>query len=205
MKNIVSVIAMNKFCKIFNLFLLLIVSTTLQAQQLKVNALRYWTATDHTRMVFDVSGSASASHQLFVLDNPARLVIDFNDTKLLKSLLQPPANHALFSRVRSSVRNKNDLRVVVDLKQAISPKSFSLDPNNKYGYRLVIDSYPKNSKVLANSSKKRIATKTVKKSVNNKARAIVVAIDAGHGGVDPGALGSKGTKEKKVVLQIAKN
>ncbi len=178
--------------------MLLTVSLVTHAQQVRVDSLRYWTAPDRTRMVFDVS--SQASHQVFLLANPARLVIDFTDAKLLKPLAQPPANHGLFTRVRSAERNKNNLRVVVDLKTAVTPKSFSLKPSKTYGHRLVVDLFSKDKKITATDAKKPLIHKTVK----NKARDIIVAIDAGHGGEDPGAHGPRGTQEKKVVYDIAK-
>ena len=70
----------------------LIISAVAQGQPLRVDSLRYWTAPDRTRMVFDVTKEATA-HQVFLLENPARLVIDFTDTQLLKPLAQPPKNH----------------------------------------------------------------------------------------------------------------
>jgi len=164
-----------------------------------VDSLRYWTAPDHTRMVFDVS--QAPSHQVFLLNNPERLVIDLNNTKLQLPLRQPPASHPLFSRVRSATRNKTDLRVVVDLKTTVTPKSFVLKPSHKYGHRLVVDLFAKGN----NKKSKQIGNKnTVTKTVKNKARDIIVAVDAGHGGEDPGAHGPRGTQEKKVVLAIAK-
>ena len=187
--------------KIICVYSLLLLSVVAQAQQIRVDSLRYWTAPDHTRMVFDVS--TPAPHQVFLLDNPARLVIDFSDTKLLKPLSQPPANHALFTRVRSAVRNKKDLRVVVDLKVAVTPKSFQLKPSKTYGHRLVVDLFAKGN-IKTTYAKKSHNRKTVTKTVKNKARDIIIAIDAGHGGDDPGAHGPKGTQEKVVVLKIAK-
>ena len=188
--------------KIITIIGLLTVSIVTQAQPLRVDSLRYWTAPDKTRMVFDVT--KEATHQVFLLENPARLVIDFTDTKLLKPLAQPPQNHNLFTRVRSAARNKTDLRVVVDLKANVNPKSFSLKPSKTKGHRLVVDLFRNGSKKLSIASKKSQRKKTVTRSVKNKARDIVIAIDAGHGGEDPGAHGPKGTQEKKVVLAIAK-
>ena len=182
---------MSKFWKIISVYVLLTVSIGAHAQQVHVDSLRYWTAPDHTRMVFDVT--TPATHQVFLLANPARLVIDFSDTKLLKPLAQPPANHRLFSRVRSAERNKTDLRVVVDLKTAVTPKSFSLRPSKTYGHRLVVDLFSKGKKTSATYSKKAKAYKAVTKTVKNKARDVIIAIDAGHGGEDPGAHGPKGS------------
>ena len=92
----------------------------------------------------------------------------------------------------------NNLRVVLDLKQAVRPKSFMLKPNSKYGHRLVIDLYGANS----STSNKPAVTKTVLDS--NGLRDIVIAIDAGHGGEDVGASGPRGHREKAVSLNIAR-
>jgi len=194
------VIGMFKFLKFIIVSVLLMLS--MQVHAVRVDSLRYWTAPDHTRMVFDVT--TPVAHQVFLLEKPARLVIDFKGAKLLKALAQPPKKHALFSRVRSGVRNNKDLRVVVDLKAAVTPKSFSLQPSKRYGHRLVVDLYNK-SKAGAKANIKTVKTvKRVTKTVRNKARDIIIAIDAGHGGEDPGAHGPKGTQEKKVVFEIAK-
>ncbi len=193
---------MSKFIKFISLWVLISSALVVHAQTGRVDSLRYWTAPDHTRMVFDLT--TPVAHQVFLLANPARLVIDFKHTKLLKALPQPPKNHALFSRVRSGVRNNKDLRVVVDLKATVSPKSFALQPNKNYGHRLVVDLFNKVKAVNTASKKSVKAAKTVTKTVKNKARDIIIAIDAGHGGEDPGAQGPRGTQEKKVVLLIAK-
>jgi len=172
------------------------------AQQITINSLRYWTAPDHTRMVFDVTDTVS--HQIFLLDNPARLVIDFSDAKLKKQLSQPPNNHALFSRVRSAQRNKKDLRVVVDLKIDVTPKSFLLNPNKTYGHRLVVDLFAKDSTAVSLFRKKENIQKRVTKTLKKQIRDIIIAIDAGHGGEDSGARGAAGTQEKKVVFDISR-
>jgi len=193
---------MFKFLRLFVVCLLLMGAVTAQAKQVRVDSLRYWSSAERTRMVFDVT--TPAVHQVFLLANPARLVIDFKDTKLLKPLAQPPKKHALFSRVRTGSRNKKDLRVVVDLKQAVTPKSFALKPAKSQGHRLVVDLFAK-KQIVANTKNKRVQSrKIVTKTIANKSRDIIVAIDAGHGGKDPGAHGPKGTQEKKVVYAIAK-
>jgi len=184
------------------LYMLLSPAMIVHAKNVQVDSLRYWTAPDHTRMVFDVT--TPVTHQVFLLANPARLVIDFKGTKLLKALSQPPKNHSLFSRVRTGVRNNKDLRVVVDLKTAVTPKSFSLQPNKDYGHRLVVDLFNKNGTKAVNHKTSVKAVNKITKTAKNKARDIVIAIDAGHGGEDPGAHGPKGTQEKKVVFAIAK-
>ena len=193
---------MFRVLKVITVFILWLAATSLvHARQVGVDAVRYWTAPDHSRMVFDVT--MPVPHQVFLLDNPARLVIDFSNTKLLKPLVQPPKNHSLLSRVRSATRNKNDLRVVVDLNTKVTPKSFTLKPSKTSGHRVVLDLFSQAGSKVA-SSKKSQSKKFVTKTVANKARDIVIAIDAGHGGEDPGARGPKGTQEKKVVFAIAK-
>ena len=182
------------FCFFLGLGLFSVVAT---AQQINVDSLRFWTAPEYTRLVFDVS--ALPAHEVFLLENPNRLVIDINNAQLSKPLTQPAANHSLFSRIRSASRKQKNLRVVIDLKFAATPKSFVLKPNNTYGHRLVVDL------VLPTAHSRVAAQQTYRHKVAAGApRDIIIAIDAGHGGEDPGARGLKGTKEKHVVLAIAK-
>jgi len=187
---------MNRFLKIIILVWLTMVSSAIFAQPLEVNSLRFWTAPDHTRMVFDVS--KPVVHQIFLLESPARLVIDFSNARLSKPLPQPPKNHPLFSRVRTGVHHKKDLRVVVDLNTAVTPKSFFLKPRKPYGNRLVVDLFDKKHSLA-------LRKKPVKavKQIKNKLRDVIIAVDAGHGGEDPGAHGRHGTQEKQVVFKIA--
>jgi len=174
--------------------LVLITSQTVFAKTVSVESLRFWTAPDHTRLVFGIS--APVDHKIFTLEKPSRIVLDLKDTKFSTSL---PAfkKHQLVSLIREGVRNKKDLRVVLDLKQLVKPKSFLLKPNKSYGHRLVVDLYPGS----LGASKKPQVVKRANSSTNKK---WVVAIDAGHGGEDPGARGKRGTREKDVVLAIAK-
>lgn len=172
-------------------------SAALFAKQINIDSMRFWTAPDYTRVVFDVSGAPEYS--VFLLEKPHRLVIDVNNVRLSKALVQPPATHTLFSRIRSASRNNKDLRVVIDLKSKVKPKSFVLKPNSAYGHRLVVDllqNIIRPGKVRENNRPTH--------TLPNKARDIVIAIDAGHGGEDPGAQGLHGVKEKVVVLAIAK-
>jgi len=208
-------LAMVKFWKNISFFVLMLCVSTTYAQRVNIEKLRYWVAPDHTRLVFDVS--SKIKHDVFVLDNPPRVVIDLKDSRLLRKLTQPPVDHSLFKAVRSARRNKEDLRIVVDLKTEVSPNSFTLQPNKKSKHRLVVDLFDKKnlSTYLAKSKskskkqkpfvrKKKQQKRVVKKTIINRNRDIVIAIDAGHGGQDPGAKGKNGTQEKKVVFQIAK-
>lgn len=196
---------MARLWKLFVFLLLLTASVSASASRVVVDSLRIWTAPDHTRMVFDVS--KPPVHKVFSLDNPARLVIDIRHARVKKPLRQPPKNHPLFSKVRSGVRNRSDLRIVLDLKTPIDSKSFALKPSHDMGNRLVVDLIPKAADMLASVGPviPEIKIKSpATKSVIKKSRDVIIAVDAGHGGEDPGARGPRGTYEKNVVFAIAK-
>ncbi len=163
------------------------------AQAVEVHDVRLWRAPDHTRIVFDLSGPAE--HKLMVLSAPDRIVLDIADTRLAADLSALPLTDTPVSQLRSGVRAGNDLRVVLDISTAVEPRSFTLKANERAGDRLVLDLYDKSSQV---SSPVR---KTVQQSAQ---RNIIVAIDAGHGGEDPGATGPRRLREKDVVLAIAR-
>ena len=184
---------MRKYWNIIWFFGFFLVSLPILAQQNQVDSLRFWTAPDYTRLVFDVS--TSPAHEVFLLKNPTRLVIDIHNARLKRKLPQPPVSHPLFSRIRSAARNGRDLRVVIDLKAPVDPKSFALKPNRTYGHRLVVD-------LFKHGRHRLLSGKKIVRSAG-KRRDIVIAIDAGHGGEDPGARGPHGTKEKRVVYAIA--
>ncbi len=181
----------------FLALLLLLSWLPLQAQTVAVSGVRLWTAPDHTRLVFDAS--AAIDHKVFSLEDPQRLVIDLQAVKLQASPPAPKAEDPLIRRIRSAERNGGqDLRVVLDLKQSVRPKSFLLKPNREYGHRLVVDLYPS---VQAAGKAAQAVTKSIDQA---RSRDVVIAIDAGHGGEDPGARGPKGTYEKNAVLAIAR-
>ncbi|MFQ5470120.1 MAG: N-acetylmuramoyl-L-alanine amidase [Gammaproteobacteria bacterium] len=180
--------------KKLSVIILFIICSIDMALAANVSGLRMWPAPDHTRLVFDIS--SPVDYKLFRLENPARLVIDIKDTRLLKKLARPGKTDKVLKNIRSARRSNNDLRVVLDLYGNSRYKSFLLDPNSEYGHRLVVDVQQ------VSSSKKKIIKKTIK--WDSHLRDIVIAIDAGHGGEDPGARGHKGTFEKNVVFQIAR-
>ena len=209
-------VAMKNYWNILFFLGLQLLCVSSYAQQINVNSLRYTTTSKQNRMMFDVT--ASPKHQVFVMDNPSRLVIDIKNAQLDRALSQPSAAHPLFARVRAGTKNDTDLRIVVDLKTPISSNNFSLSSNNKDEHRLIVDLFNKKPIVATiaedkqdtNKSKsfelKTVAAKsTAGKSIETKkANSIVIAIDAGHGGNDPGAHGPHGTEEKKVTFAIAK-
>ncbi|RLA50397.1 MAG: N-acetylmuramoyl-L-alanine amidase [Gammaproteobacteria bacterium] len=162
------------------------------AWAVEVHEVRLWRAPDHTRIVFDLTGPSA--HKLMLLDNPRRIVLDMENVSLKANLDTLKLDDTPVARIRSGVRDGDDLRVVLDISAVVNPRSFALKANDKAGDRLVLDLYDKQAKTAA-----------VKKSVKQSAmRDIIIAIDAGHGGEDPGALGPKRLREKDVVLDIAK-
>ena len=254
----------------------MLLAAGVSAEDSAIKSVRFSTAAEYTRFVFDLSSPLERS--IFLLDNPRRVVIDLKNARLSGKISQPGAAHEVFSGVRSGIRNKTDVRFVIDLKKSVKTDSFLLSPSGTYGHRLVLDLYEpggiksqnvlvKNDKRSNKQAKKIIAsirksdrrsTPVIAKSkpstvrlkkndaqvarvakVNSpakiktwvkpriavdvasarrskaktklkvtkwapKLREVIVAIDAGHGGNDPGARGPKGTREKDVVLAIAK-
>ncbi|MFB4251642.1 N-acetylmuramoyl-L-alanine amidase [Pseudomonas idahonensis] len=179
----------------------------------QVRSVRLWRAPDNTRLVFDLSGPVQ--HSVFTLTAPDRLVIDINGATLGGPLNVATANTPI-TAMRSAQRTPSDLRVVIDLKKAVTPKSFTLAPNAQYGNRLVVDLFD-NPADAAPPAAPPPAVATVPAVPVTPAgpaiklppapagkRDIIVVIDAGHGGEDPGASGSRGQHEKDVVLAIAR-
>ncbi|TGN40701.1 AMIN domain-containing protein [Marinobacter confluentis] len=161
-----------------------------------VESVRIWPAPDHTRLVLDVGDAIE--HNVFSLSGPSRLVIDLKNSSLKANFDSLDLSGSPIRRIRSAPRNGTDLRVVLDLKSDIKPRSFQLEPNQQYGHRLVVDLIEEGARKA-----RQEAQPTVTASANGK-RDIVVVIDAGHGGEDPGAIGPRGTREKDVVLSMAR-
>lgn len=167
-----------------------------QAQAARVDGIRLWAAPDNTRIVFDIDGPVD--HALFPLREPDRIVVDLKHATLSTNIPTPGADSPMLRAVRYAPRNGGDLRVVFDLTGPVRPKSFLLKPNEKYGHRLVIDLYD----AQGAAAKQKVVK--VEPHAAQGPREIVIAIDAGHGGEDPGAVGRRGTREKDVVFQIAR-
>jgi N-acetylmuramoyl-L-alanine amidase len=178
----------------------------------KVNSVRLWRAPDNTRLVFDLTGPVQ--HSVFTLSSPDRLVIDINGASLGAPLNVNSSNTPI-TAMRSAQRTPTDLRVVIDLKKAVTPKSFTLAPNAQYGNRLVVDLFDNPADAAPIPPPTNVATVApvpvtpVEPAVKLPPapagkRDIIVVIDAGHGGEDPGASGSRGQREKDVVLAIAR-
>lgn len=159
----------------------------------EVQALRVWAGPDHTRAVFDVSGPLE--YKVFTLEGPHRLVLDIPDASLAKAFASPSPVGSL-SAVRTGKLGPRGLRVVFDLVDGVRPKSFLLPPSDELGHRLVIDLHP--------VQVGRTTVRTVQEALPTSDRKVIVAIDAGHGGEDPGARGASGTWEKTITLAVAR-
>jgi N-acetylmuramoyl-L-alanine amidase len=176
--------------------LLLAFNLARAAPPVLVKDVRLWAGPDGTRLVFDLS--APAEHTLMTLQNPDRVVVDIASARVENSSRALPDGRGFVKQLRIGPQDNGDLRVVIDLASPAKPRSFAVAPNDAYGYRLVVDLAGAPASLVA-------AAPTVVKSTDDAhGRDIVIAIDAGHGGVDPGSIGKRGTHEKDVTLAIAR-
>ena len=261
----------SKIKSIFNFVfscILLFTLFTSEAYAAVVESVRLWRGPDHTRLVLDLS--APVDYEIFTLENPERLVIDIANSSRKASLAKLNLAKTPIVKIRSGIRNKKNLRIVLDLAQPTDYKHFVLGPNKKYGNRLVIDLYDRAPEVVEKApvvidkapevvekvpevvekvpevvekvpeviekapevvekapevadkiqeivdkvaededvevvdEKKPPVSRSIDDVVEESGRKIVIAVDAGHGGIDPGALGPKSIQEKHVVLQISR-
>lgn len=191
-------------------FLLCFALTSGLAQALQLSASRVWPSPDYTRITLEAA--QPVGYKSFVLANPDRLVIDLEGIEASAALdalaAQLTPDDPFISAIRAGVNRPGVMRVVLDLKTAVKPAMFQLQPLGTYGHRLVVDLYPLGATPPA-------ATQAVPASVAEPvksappgepryARLITVAIDAGHGGEDPGAIGASGSHEKHITLALAK-
>jgi N-acetylmuramoyl-L-alanine amidase len=153
----------------------------------KIKDIRLSKNNSYVRLVFDLD--KLADHSVFTLHEPERVVLDIKNTKMPHGLVDRVQANSLIRSIRSGVRNEKDLRVVFDLSDDVTPRSFLLAPSGSSGHRLVLDLHDKETAAKVKKSDKRD---------------VIIAIDAGHGGKDPGATGRSGTHEKQVTLEIAR-
>ncbi len=195
--------------KFFIVYCLLFISFSATSENI-VNATRVWPAPEYTRVT--IESSLAISNDQMMLQNPERIVVDLKGIKLndaLKELSsQVDGLDPNIKKIRVGQFNPKVTRLVIDLKATASVKIFSLKPFKKYKHRLVIDVYPKEKDEIANLLKqlqqKDDGQSLPKPIITERRQSTIVAIDAGHGGEDPGAKGARGTYEKTITLQIAK-
>ncbi len=154
------------------------------AAAVSITDVRIWDEPEQTRVVLDIS--AAVKHSSFALDNPNRAVVDIRDISVVPSL--KPDHAGVVKGIRFGERGES-LRMVLDLDETSQPRSYLLAPSGDFGYRLVVE--------LPHSPR------DTRKVVSLAQKNIIVAIDPGHGGEDPGAIGPSGVREKIVALQIA--
>ncbi len=197
----------------------------------KLLAVRMWPAEDYTRVTLESDEVLKVSHQL--LANPHRLVVDVEGLELTPTLKELVAkvksNDPYVAQVRVGQYQPKVVRLVFDLKESIQPQLFTLDPVGDYQNRLVFDLYPtvandplmdlvrQSAKKAADlesedpigaiarrESQKPDAKESHKESKPSHRRLLTIAIDPGHGGEDPGAIGKRGSREKDIVLAISR-
>jgi N-acetylmuramoyl-L-alanine amidase len=200
------------------------VGPTLPAEP--IQAVRVWPSQDYTRVTFETTGALR--YNLLLVKNPERLVLDLEDADLA-SLQQGISgkilpNDPYIANLRAGQFKPGVVRVVLDLKAEVKPQIFVLPPVGDYGHRLVLDIYPlepidplmallqkpelKLDESLGKSIPPAPGAKqppAARERQNPEVKRLVtIAIDAGHGGEDPGAKGRRGTYEKNVTLTIAR-
>ncbi len=148
---------------------------------------------DCTRISFDVSGQLD--YKLFAISNPDRIVVDIRAANFTEGF-SSPAGKGMLKSVRTGIQNKTDARVVLDLAADVRPKSFLMPPSAGQGYRLVVELSP-----IGKTKAQIVKSARVEPA---KTRDVVIMIDPGHGGDDPGAIGSAGTHEKNITLAVSR-
>ena len=190
----------------------------LLAAPIEVQHIRLWSAPDHTRVVFDASGPVA--YQLTSRHSPERLEIDVPRATAAAEVYRQRKGVGLISGIQAAPVSGDAVRIVLNLRQPVRPRSFTLKPTGPHGHRLVVDLYDAAASRTGNAGAKALTkpgSATAKATANEERRArkslsrdmlptrdLVIAIDAGHGGEDTGAIGRGGTYEKNVTLAIAR-
>ena len=171
--------------------ILLLLATAAQSAT-SVENIRIWAENGKTRVVLDLS--RPAEHNIFTLRAPDRLVIDLKGGRLGPTFELLPDGVGSVNTIRTGVRANGQLRVVLDLNENVRSRSFTAGPNTQYGDRLVIDLQRTGSLQAVRRASEEY----------RPGRDIVIAVDPGHGGYDPGAVGRARTKEKDVALAVSR-
>ncbi|QEI13377.1 N-acetylmuramoyl-L-alanine amidase [Cellvibrio japonicus] len=209
--------------RLYRLGVLMVLLCSSLVEAANINGVRVWRAPDHTRIVFDLDGPVV--HTLSTASNPERVILDITNVKLNTGTQGLALADTPISQIRSSVQNQRDLRLVLDLKTRVRPNSFSLKAHGTMHDRLVLDLHdlaltettaavapqpvvpapvPSLNTPTAQVAKPAPAQPVRPTQEINGKRNIVVAVDAGHGGEDPGAIGPNRLREKEVTLAISR-
>lgn len=167
------------------------------ASAAQIRNARLWRSDEKLRLVFDLSGPVR--YKTFSLSAPERLIIDVSGASLEGDFNQLALGNTVIRSIRSGRFAQGDTRIVLDLSAPVRLNSFLLPPQGGQGNRLVLD--------LVSASQATPTPKVPRETPQNRAhpqRDIIVVVDPGHGGKDPGAVGAKGEREKDVVLSIAR-
>jgi N-acetylmuramoyl-L-alanine amidase len=157
---------------------------------------RLWRSDEKLRLVFDLSGPVR--YKTFMLSSPERLIVDVSGANLSGDFSQLALSGTLIRSIRSGPFGQGDTRIVLDLSNPVLLNSFLLAPQNGQSHRLVLDLVS----TKAPQTAPMVPRETPRIDAHPK-RDIIVVVDPGHGGKDPGAVGAKGEREKDVVLSIA--
>jgi N-acetylmuramoyl-L-alanine amidase len=152
-------------------------------------------APSHTRVEFTLS--RQPEYRVFVLDNPHRLVLDFTGAELQSGFAPGPVT-GVVGNVRTGRPEPHQLRVVLDLAENVRPRSYLVPPGQGQGHRLVVELHPTDSAATDTAT-----VRTIQDVMPEGQRDVVIAVDAGHGGRDPGARGANGSWEKNITLAIS--
>lgn len=195
------------------------------ARAAQIIAVRVWPAQDYTRVTLENDSKLKATH--FTIKDPHRLVVEIEgvdlDTKLKSLVAKIQSNDPYIAQVRVGQNRPGVVRLVFDLKEEIQPQVFTLEPVGEYKHRLIFDLYPqtpsdpiaellkKNTTPLGTTEKAPAELPDTAKAADDDdndgqklTRLVTIALDPGHGGEDPGAVGRGGSFEKNVVLSIAR-
>ena len=174
-----------------------------------LESIRVWPSPDETRVVIDLASEAEYSY--FTLSTPDRLVVDLKQTSINTKLPINVSESPVLKRIRkSSPPQKGTYRLVFELKRKVKPQLFKLapTPGGQYGHRLVIDMPHSASSSSTSAAKPSSSSRSPQVSRDASqllgTADIVVAIDAGHGGEDPGSIGPNRKYEKHATLAISK-
>ena len=178
---------------------LLLISPLFYTQMVHANLIkgvRVWPSPDTTQVVFDLAEKPKFELKVRNSTNLS-IVLDEIDVTTLGAIT---GEMVLVQSIKIKRLSGKQAEVMLALTAAANPKLFHLAPSERYGHRLVLALTPR-----ADATRVSKATPEIRQPVNGhrQARDIIIAIDAGHGGHDPGAVGPKGTYEKHVTMAIS--